>query len=141
MTRCWWCKVSVRNRDALLAQDAGFDLRSWAGALPWGAESAQMGHLGRLAEAAFTASGGQSFWVPMERRQAAAGVLEAFAAAVFDFHTAGGVDGVEIDLRTLTHLRRRELLKRSKERAVQAAMIFFGFSFLGVSRGRWSSPR
>ena len=83
--------------DALLAQDAGFDLRSWAGALPWGAESAQMGHLGRLAEAAFTASGGQSFWVPMERRQAAAGVLEAFAAAVFDFHTAGGVDGVEID--------------------------------------------
>ena len=85
--------------DALLAQDAGFDLRSWAGALPWGAESAQMGHLGRLAEAAFTASGGQSFWVPMERRQAAgaAGALEAFAAAVFDFHTAGGVDGVEID--------------------------------------------
>jgi hypothetical protein len=96
--------------DELLAQDAGFVLRCWHGALP--SDGDTVVQLRALCEEAFAAFDGRSFWVPVARYGAPAaadtgtgatadsantwGALERFAEAVFAFHTAG-LEDIEID--------------------------------------------
>lgn len=69
--------------DALLAQDAPFELRCWSGAVT----NATAGKLHELCAEAFMAFQGRSFWVPADRspRMDDGGwaVLERFAADVY----------------------------------------------------------
>jgi hypothetical protein len=85
--------------DAVLAQDAGFELRCWHDSL--GVTGDAVANVRRLAEEAFVAFEGRSFWVPAEQREPPSETptgwepLEAFAASVFAFHTADVSDPID----------------------------------------------
>lgn len=91
--------------DALLAQDAPFELRCWSGAVT----STTAGQLHELCAEAFMAFQGRSFWVPADSSPRTDGggwaVLERFAADVYVRESALVPVAVLFASKSLSHAR------------------------------------